>query len=229
MFSYYGSKSKVVNYYPPPKYDLIIEPFAGSARYSLKHWQKDVILVDKYEVVYNVWVYLQQASKDDILGLPKMKQGDNVDDFNISQVEKDFIGFLICRGMESPRKNVSSFVGDISGKLKEISKNVFKIKHWKIINGSYEEIENVDATWFIDPPYQYGGEHYIESTKNIDFKKLADWCISRNGQVIVCENTKADWLPFRPMVEMVGSKHKTTEAIWSNKQTNYDIEQLKLF
>ena len=142
MFSYYGSKSKIVDYYPPPKHKNIIEPFAGSARYSLKYWQNDVLLVDKYEVVYNVWKYLQQASKNDILGLPKMKQGDNVNDFDISQVEKDFIGFLICRGMESPRKNVSSFVGDIADKLDEIANNVYKIKHWKI----YTEVMKIWKT-----------------------------------------------------------------------------------
>ena len=72
MFSYYGSKSKIVDYYPPPKHKKIIGPFAGSARYSLKYWQNGVLLVDKYEVVYNVWKYLQQASKTDILGLPKI-------------------------------------------------------------------------------------------------------------------------------------------------------------
>jgi len=228
MFSYYGSKSKIVDYYPPPKHKRIIEPFAGSARYSLKYWQNDVIIVDKYEVVYNVWKYLQQATKNDILGLPKMKQGDNVNGFDISQVEKDFIGFLICRGMESPRKNVSSFVGDISDKLSEIADNVYRIKHWNIIKGSYEDLKNEEATWFIDPPYEFGGEHYVESTKNIDFVKLAEWCKSRNGQVIVCENTKATWLPFKPMKEMQGSQHKTVEAIWSNQRTNYDAQQTTL-
>ena len=228
MFSYYGSKSKIVNYYPPTKQKRKIEPFAGSARYSLKYWQNDVLLVDKYEVVYNVWKYLQQASKTDILGLPKMKQGDNVNDFNISQVEKDFIGFLICRGMESPRKNVSSFVGDIADKLNEIANDVYKIKHWTIIHGSYEDLENIEATWFIDPPYQFGGEHYKHGTKDLDFNKLAEWCKTRNGQVIVCENTKADWLPFKPMKEMYGSQYKTTEAIWSNHKTNYDAVQQSL-
>jgi hypothetical protein len=58
MFSYYGSKSKIVDYYPPPKYKRIIEPFAGSARYSLKYWQNDVLLVDKYPVIVEVWNYL---------------------------------------------------------------------------------------------------------------------------------------------------------------------------
>jgi site-specific DNA-adenine methylase len=228
MFSYYGSKSKIVDYYPPPKFDKIIEPFAGSARYSLKYFDKDITIVDKYEIVFNVWKYLQQASKKDILGLPKMKSGDNVNDYDISEVEKHFIGFLICRGMESPRKNVSSFVGDITDNLKDIAENVYKIKHWNIIHGTYADIENIQATWFIDPPYQFGGEHYVESTKNIDFDELSEWCKTRNGQTIVCENTKADWLPFKPMKQMYGSQYKTTEAIWSNCETNYDCVQSSL-
>jgi site-specific DNA-adenine methylase len=33
MFSYYGSKSKIIDHYPAPKFNKIIEPFAGSARY----------------------------------------------------------------------------------------------------------------------------------------------------------------------------------------------------
>jgi len=52
--------------------------------------------------------------------------------------------------------------------------------------------------------------------------------MSRNGQVIVCENTKADWLPFKPMVEMQGTMFRTTEAIWSNQRTNYDAQQTTL-
>jgi len=41
--------------------------------------------------------------------------------------------------------------------------------------------------------------------------------MSRNGQVIVCENTKADWMDFKPLKKMKGSLHTTTEAIWTNK------------
>ena len=65
MFSYYGSKSKIVHLYPTPKFDKIIEPFAGSARYSLRFWQKDILLVDKSELVIEVWHYLQNASKNE--------------------------------------------------------------------------------------------------------------------------------------------------------------------
>jgi len=90
-------------------------------------------------------------------------------------------------------------------------------------------LENVEATWFIDPPYEFGGHEYKCSNKNIDFDKLAEWCKERNGQAIVCENTKATWLPFKPMKEMQGTMFKTTEAIWSNIPTNFDNVQQSLF
>jgi site-specific DNA-adenine methylase len=228
MFSYYGSKSKVVDYYPPPKHKKIIEPFAGSARYSLKYWQNDVLLVDKYPVIIGIWNYLIQATKHDILSLPDLKSGDNVDSFNISQEEKWLIGFCINGGSAQPKKTAKDYNtwGDAKPR---IAQDVQKIKHWKAIVGCYDELNNEEATWFVDPPYQFGGEWYVKSTKDIDFVKLADWCKSRNGQIIVCENTKADWLPFKPMVDMQGAVYKTTEAIWSNHRTNYDAVQQSLF
>ena len=52
---------------------------------------------------------------------------------------------------------------------------------------------------------------------------------NRKGQVIVCENTKADWLPFYAMKNLKGSIHKTTEAIWSNYPHNFMATQPELF
>jgi site-specific DNA-adenine methylase len=228
MFSYYGSKSKVVDYYPPPKYKRIIEPFAGSARYSLKYWQNDVLLVDKYEVIIKLWKWLQQCSTYDILGLPNLFRHDDIRNFNICDDAKLLIGFSINNGSIAPKNIVADFQNWNANK-KQIAKNLHKIKHWIIKQGDYKELENETATWFIDPPYMFGGEHYKEPSTNIDFNKLAEWCMSRNGQVIVCENTKADWLPFKPMKEMKGCVYKTTEAIWSNCKTNYDNVQMTLF
>lgn len=230
MFSYYGSKSKIVDYYPPPKYKRIIEPFAGSARYSLKYWQNDVLLVDKYETIAKLWQWLQGCNKNDILKLPKLKKGDDVRLLDLTKEEKWLLGFSCQAGVSAPA-NMTSALGEQNSKtfLKNIAENLHKIKHWEIRQGSYDEIENEEATWFIDPPYQFGGHSYKESNKNIDFNYLGEWCKTRNGQAIVCENTKADWLPFKPVVEFVGTvKLKTTEAIWSNIKTNYDNEQLLL-
>jgi len=230
MFSYYGSKSKIVHLYPTPKFEKIIEPFAGSARYSLRFWQKEILLVDKYSVIVDVWNYLKNASEKDILGLPKLKSGENVNDFNLSEIEKQFLGFVIVGGLESPRQKAGSFRGTQNQKqiLTNIANQLFKIRHWNIKLDSYENIENESATWFIDPPYMFGGEHYKQSNKNLDFKQLGEWCKSRKGQIIVCENTKGDWLDFKPIIKMQGTIHKTTEAIWSNHKTNYDAVQQSL-
>jgi len=227
MFSYYGSKGKVVDCYPPPKHNKIIEPFAGSARYSLRFWQKDILLVDKYPVIIEVWNYLINATEKDITGLPKMKTGDCIDNYDLSDIERKFLGFIV-QTSSGMRKTVSPFVKDIEPVLKKIASQLFMIRHWKTKLGSYEDLENEEATWFIDPPYQFGGHEYKHSNKQIDFNKLGEWCKNRNGQIIVCENTKADWLPFKPMIDMQGATFKTTEAIWSNHKTNYDAVQQSL-
>jgi len=233
MFSYYGSKSKVVDLYPSPKFGKIIEPFAGSARYSLKYFDRDVILVDKYEKLISIWLWLQKCSPSDILKLPAMKAGENTDNFNFDCPEaKWFMGFIIQGGVNAPRKTVSSvgnFGQAVETEKKRIASELHKIKHWKIMVGSYDEIQNQEATWFIDPPYQFGGEYYIKSNKHLNFDKLGEWCQSRSGQVIVCENTKATWLPFYPMRDMQGSQYKTTEAIWSNYRHDFQAVQSSMF
>ena len=239
MFSYYGSKAKVVQYYPSPTTLKIREAFAGSARYSVMYWDTpDILLMDKYQVIVDVWHYLQRASVNDILGLPRLKEGETLDDFNLSYEEKMFLGFCIKGGNQIPSKkttwrNVVHRPNSQNYRLQNISSNLYKIKHWKIIQGSYEDLPNENATWFIDPPYQFGGEHYKESNKNLDFNSLANWSKTRQGQVIVCENTKADWMDFKEInffkhANNMGNE-KTTEAIWTNFPTQYDSVQQELF
>ncbi len=226
MFSYYGSKSKIVNYYPPPKHKKIIEPFAGSARYSLKYFDRDILLIDKYGAVIKCWKWLQSCSKNDILNLPdlyKLGKGFDLKTLNLSEGELLFLGFNAAVSSTTPRFKISIFAAEQGGMqtyFKRVADNIWKIKHWDIQLGNYENIPNEEATWFIDPPYQFGGHAYVEN--KINYTELKEWCKGRNGQTIVCENTKADWLPFKPMTELEGSMFRTTEAIWSNHITNYD-------
>jgi site-specific DNA-adenine methylase len=233
MFSYYGSKSKVVDLYPSPKFGKIIEPFAGSARYSLKWFDHDVLLVDKYEVIIKIWKWLQQASIQDIMSLPDVNKGDDIRMFNICDEAKLLIGFCINGGSVEPKNigtdNINRNFNSWNKDKKRISNQLHKIRHWTFVLGSYVNIPNQDATWFIDPPYQFGGEHYKMPATDLDFQQLGEWCKSRNGQVIVCENTKADWLPFYPMRKMTGACHSTTEAIWSNYPHNFQAVQLSMF
>jgi len=232
MFNYYGSKSKIIDYYPSPKYGKIIEPFAGSARYSLKYFDRDVLLVDKYEVIIKIWKWLQKASKQDIMNLPEPKAREDIRNYKFDCEESIMLmRFIIGAGLSNPQWTVSpqNFGGGVKKCKKNIAQQLYKIKHWEIKLDDYRNIENEKATWFIDPPYENGGHRYVHNNKTIDYNLLADWCKERKGQVIVCENSKARWLPFRQMANLHGSRFNTKEVIWSNQRTNYDCEQLRMF
>lgn len=235
MFTYYGSKLSLAYLYPQPKHDLIIEPFAGSARYSLLHWDRDVLLVDKYDVIIKIWKWLQQCSPSDIIGLPRLKFREKLSDYTFDCDEaRLFMGFLVAKAVATPRNSASIFATElrpnhINYQLRETAKNLHKIRHWKFECKSYSDIENQDATWFIDPPYIKGGEHYKYSSKRIDYGDLSEWCKTRSGQAIVCENMPATWLPFEPMKRNKGATNNyTTEAIWTNDGSQ-PIRQLSMF
>lgn len=219
MFSYYGSKSKLVNLYPPPRYGKIIEPFAGSARYALKYFDRDILLVDAYDAVIRMWKYLQQASEKDILHLPSLTYKQSTDDVKwLSDDERLLLGFMCARGMRRPVKIVQQY-SDIEKDKRRIAGHLHKIRHWVIQLGVYQDIPNQDVTWFIDPPYQAVGKagyNVQERGLKVDYDFLSEWCRSRQGQAVVCEITSADWLPFTPIKTMRGQKLTTTEAIWTN-------------
>jgi len=217
LFSFYGTKKKIAGLYPAPKYDTIIEPFAGAAAYSLHgdNWKKRVILYDIDPKIVAVWDHLIKATKEDILRLPNVVPGDKVTDFDLIDAPRWLIGFCINPGSSCP-KITASKRSHWARYREQIANSVDKIKHWTINRETYEEIENLEATWFIDPPYQKAGKYYKGHGK-IDFAKLGEWCKSRKGQVIVCENQGADWLPFRFLTEHRGSMQKNTEVIWTNE------------
>lgn len=233
MWSYYGAKTNIIDYYPGPKHDKVIEPFAGTARYALKYFDRDVLLVDKYEVIVKIWKWLQLCSPADIKNLPRFKTGDNINDHNYNCIEERYLtGFLVGFGFADPRKTATPRLRNrpnaMNYTINKIASQLWKIKHWEIKLASYEEIPNQKATYFIDPPYQHGGHVYKFSNKKIDFKALGNWCMERKGQVIVCENMKADWLKFSPMVTQNVLSGAHAEGIWTNEHTVYDNVQQKL-
>ena len=75
FFSYFGSKYRMAKHYPEPAYDVIIEPFAGAAGYSLLYPTKQVILYDNYEPVVRLWDYLIKVKKEEIWSLPLNNKG----------------------------------------------------------------------------------------------------------------------------------------------------------
>ena len=215
-FPYYGSKTRLAPLYPAPTEDTIIEPFAGAAAYSQLHWQKKVILYDVNPRVINCWNFLILANEQDVLNLPDVHYGLNIESIeSLSVGEKALMQFFAYDGF-------SGIHGRAVGKRciwnhykPYVAKMVYRFNHWKAFNASWQTSLDDHATWFIDPPYQFGGEHYEFSNKNLDYSELSEFCCARQGQVIVCENTKASWLPFNPLAKLTGIKHTTTECIWT--------------
>lgn len=232
LFSYYGSKSKISHLYPKPKYPLIIEPFAGGACYSLLWGRKrNVLLNDLSEQTYQIWKWMLTHTTEEILeSIPrKIKQGDKIENLVEENAALGLISFLKAQasmgnmGKQTCTK-ISKFGAINWARLHQAVKEIHPhIQHWKIQHGSYHDLENVEATWFIDPPYNnVAGGRYTESAKAINFQRLAKWCKRRKGQVIVCENEGANWLPFYPLVKgrlMGGIVKRTNEVVWTSGQT----------
>jgi len=219
MFYYYGRKKRIVKYYPKPLYDTIIESFAGSASYAIEYFEKNVILYEINFKIFSVWKYLQQSSPSDILKLPLLVKGESLNNekFNyLTDPEKWVIGLFLNPGSSVPKKSPGNFCDWDEKHRKDLSEELYKIKHWIIKNESYENSPDIEATWFIDPPYQLAGKYYVNN--KIDYKKLGEWCKNRKGQVIVCENEGADWLDFENLVDLKGQKHLRKEVIWTKNQ-----------
>lgn len=223
MFSYLGSKSKIVGLYPAPIHSTIIEPFAGSARYALKYFDREVKLFDLSEYVVEVWKYLIQASRKDILSLPDVPSKVHLDNYKqLSQAERYLIGFHLCRGKAKPRKvghGQNSWMND----RERIAASVDRIRHWKIEQKSFTEIPNQRATYFIDPPYKNTQERTGNSDRyphgGLDYHELGRWIETREGQVIACEGEGADYLPFSVLTTTNANTNnrivkKTTELIY---------------
>jgi site-specific DNA-adenine methylase len=209
MFYYYGRKKQIAKYYPEPNCSTIIEPFAGAAAYSLygENWCKNVILVEKDPRVFGLWQWLiEEATVSDIRKMPDLRIGDYSTDFLHIIHAATKMAFKFKRIKVTP---VLERNWEISKRIFE--GNLYKIKHWKIICGDYSEAPDIEATWFIDPPYKgKSGMGYGYGSDLIDYDKLARWAKKRKGEIIFCEGEEGDYLPFRPLTSLKGVAGKTS-------------------
>ena len=92
---------------------------------------------------------------------------------------------------------------------------VDRIRHWTIIQGTWDEAPDIHAHWHIDPPYNNpAGRLY--PCNQVDYLALENWCRQRRGFVQVCENDGATWLPFKPfsIVKTHRARGYSVEALY---------------
>lgn len=229
FFQYFGGKWRSsAKHYPAPRYPTIVEPFAGSAGYSCRYADRDVILIEKGEQLARLWGWLIGAEAEDIMAVPLLEPGEET---RLGDERTELFLSLSVHPGGGVRRCPPSATGQNGGsgwyerKRSRVASDVHKINHWAVLCGDYTLAPDIEATWFIDPPYQQigTGKKYEHDRSGINYAELAEWCKSRRGQVIVCEQEGADWLPFRPLAEVATCASKTgkrsREVIWTNEDT----------
>ena len=208
FWRYYGGKWRSAPRYPPPQCPTIVEPFAGAAGYSMRHHERKVILLDAYPVVREVWRFLIAAKASEIRAIPTVRHVEELP-ASTSCGARNLVGFCMNDGAAVPCKTMSSAQrwqeergSEIQGwsavRRDMIAYQVKFIRHWKVVDGDYTSAPDIEATWFIDPPYSTpAGRLYKHNT--IDYEALGAWCMSRRGQVIACDGSGAKWAPFSSM------------------------------
>lgn len=224
----------MARHYPAPRLDLIIEPFAGGAGYSMLHLQRSrrsrAILVEKDPRVVELWTRLLGMTCDQVRAIPVPRVGDDTDDFFVMTASTS-------NGVaRSRRMKVSHRMPALVEMMKRRAIRLLPIvrDRVEVVLGDYTSAPDVEACWFVDPPYQpHASKRTSAQTGSpqgmgyapgcdssaLDFPALCRWCMQRAGQVLVVEQEGADWLPF----ELVDTRQHDSqnrrkhEVLWSNE------------
>lgn len=151
FFSFYGGKYRAAPRYPAPAHRLLIEPFAGSAGYAVRHWTKLVVLYDADPILAGVWDYLIRVPAAEVLRLPLDVPDVRLLPSWVPQEARWLIGFWLnaaaatphltpsAWARSGPRANGDRFCVHWGRRARErIASQVDRVRHWRIRNTSFE-------------------------------------------------------------------------------------------
>lgn len=237
LFSRFGAKYRVARHLGPPRRDEVVEPFAGSACYSLFWEPKRVSLYDKDADVRRCWDWLLGCSVEDIMRLPAPIRS-NEEWLALPDGPRQVIYWNV--GFAQPRVgrhlppwylhyiNTGERTGAMLGNNKWrswdesnralIARQRPKLDKWTFEQLDYRDIPLREAHWHVDPPYS-GKPGRAYRHNRIDYADLARWCRSLPGAADVCENRGADWLPFEPLTRArtTRSGKEMDEMVWRSE------------
>ena len=222
FFSYFGSKYRLAKFYPSPLPDVpIVEPFAGSAAYSVYYNAPKAILYDVNPCICGIWDYLIKVSPVEVMALPD-RVVESTEEVKAPQAARDLIGFWLAKARGAPAKKIGPWARDYYSDTRahvwgpavkvRLASQVEKIRGWQIIQGSFDTCPDIRATWFIDPPYVTTARKTYVFNK-INYLELAAFSYSRRGMALNCDDISAPYLPFLPFHETLGIVKRTREAL----------------
>ena len=219
MFKWYGSKWLSARHYPEPLHQDITEPFAGGAGYSLRYWDRNVILHDTDPHLRRLWPWLiEDATPDMIMDIPiDLPVGHDIRTVGLTDGQALLLKTWQRTNNVGDCWTVSPW-GSLPGQWTantraRIADEIGAVKHWSFrASDACVAMQASDArTWFIDPMYMYGYNYRAPALAYNDLAALINALV---GQIIVCEGVCGktgaipDWLPFRPFARRVTSRRR---------------------
>jgi hypothetical protein len=192
-----------------------------------------------------IWRWLVAASPSDVLALP----GTLEEIKDVRTIDAPEPARLLVQRWLTPQGSRSNFRASPSaitfaatpghetsfwgvGIRQRIASQLPYIRHWRIVEGHWEDVCAGEATYIFDPPYQHNASANTKNTYGkgiasmLDFSRLAAVARSLPGQVIVHEQKGADWLPFWSLKAdaMTGraptgaGRKQQHEVVWMNNK-----------
>jgi hypothetical protein len=149
VFYYYGRKGRAASTYPAPEYSVVIEPFAGSMAYSL-HWQPPSAMgIERDSKVHALWHRLVNMSAEEIETFPAPVLGKRA-------IDPWYLQAVSSKDKLSVRyRTVNEFMIVHFERQRRLAlKRLDYARTVLYALGDYRQAPDIEATWFIDPPYQ---------------------------------------------------------------------------
>ena len=195
-----------------------------------------MVLVEKWGRLASMWKWLVGASREEVLGLPLVGQipREGLDVLDLRPEARTLIGLNLgfsthTRNTPGPMALAHQDDGSVqwwnAAKREALARAVSGMRSWEVVEGDYSAAPDIEATWFVDPPYERKADMYAARVG--DYGRLGDWCRGRRGQVVVCEDAGASWLPFVPLdmsrrsnlrsgvtARVMGARNQHREGVW---------------
>lgn len=180
-FRYSGSKKRLLKHLPGPPFGVtrIVEPFAGSAAYSLAYKPSRVFLAEATQGVRALWQWLiTTATRQDLLDLAALRAKEKID---VRKLNLDLPRETLLRLTSS-----GVYVGQLSSWALypqhnvDFSKIISQLPYIKqhvdpTVRSDYRETTELDdgrTLFFVDPPYLGTQGNYQDKTTGNDQTKL---------------------------------------------------------
>jgi site-specific DNA-adenine methylase len=203
---YFGSKLTSSQHYPAPTdEETIVEPFAGGAGYSIRHWQRSdgsprpVLLIEKNPRMAALWQWLIQADPGEVLRLPvDLPVGSDIRDAlgqtpqaelvarwqRVGAFRQNAGGYVVSAGKRG--KDGKPKPADVDGlwctrTRERVAAGLHRFRTWRCLCAGYDALElapgDGPALVYVDPPYQhFSPRNYPGAHEPLDFKALGAWC-----------------------------------------------------